>query len=128
MSGQGSLWLKPSGPLGTSLAWRTLFWAHVTIELGPLCEECGMCSRTVVWQGAGTCLSLRSVLTESLILNLFYLPRLTLWFYITHAGMIQYIKKRSINIIHYMNKLKENNHMNISFNAFHSMPFIQTLR
>ena len=31
MPGKGSLLAKPSGPLGTSLAWRTLFWAYVTI-------------------------------------------------------------------------------------------------
>ena len=31
MSGKGSLLAKPSRPLGTSLAWRTLFWAYVTI-------------------------------------------------------------------------------------------------
>jgi hypothetical protein len=30
MSEKGSLLAKPSGPLGTSLAWRTLFWAYVT--------------------------------------------------------------------------------------------------
>ena len=27
MSGKGSLLAKPSGPLDTSLAWRTLYWA-----------------------------------------------------------------------------------------------------
>ena len=31
LSGKGSLLAKPSGPLGTSLAWRTLFWAYMTI-------------------------------------------------------------------------------------------------
>ena len=30
MSGKGSLLAKPSGPLGTLLAWRTLFWAYLT--------------------------------------------------------------------------------------------------
>jgi hypothetical protein len=29
-SGKGSLLAKPSGPLSTLLAWRTLFWAYVT--------------------------------------------------------------------------------------------------
>ena len=32
MSGKGSLLAKLSGPLGTSLAWRTVFWAYVTTE------------------------------------------------------------------------------------------------
>jgi len=31
MSGKGSLLTKPSGPLGTSLAWRILFWAYITM-------------------------------------------------------------------------------------------------
>jgi hypothetical protein len=31
MSGKGSLLTKPSRPLGTSLAWRTLFWVYMTI-------------------------------------------------------------------------------------------------
>jgi hypothetical protein len=31
MSEKGSLLAKPSGPLGTSLVWRTLFWAYMTI-------------------------------------------------------------------------------------------------
>jgi hypothetical protein len=30
MSGKGSLLAKPSGPLGTSLAWRILFWVYRT--------------------------------------------------------------------------------------------------
>lgn len=30
VSGEGSLWAKPSWPLGTSLACRTLLWAYVT--------------------------------------------------------------------------------------------------
>jgi hypothetical protein len=29
--GKESLLVKPSGPLGTSLAWRTLLWAYMTI-------------------------------------------------------------------------------------------------
>jgi hypothetical protein len=29
MSGKGSLLASPYGPLGTSLAWRTLLWAYV---------------------------------------------------------------------------------------------------
>ena len=31
MSEKGSLLAKHSGPLGTSLVWRTLFWAYMTI-------------------------------------------------------------------------------------------------
>ena len=31
MSGKGILLAKPSGPLGTSFAWRTLFWAYMTM-------------------------------------------------------------------------------------------------
>jgi hypothetical protein len=30
MSGKGSVSAKPSGSLGTLLAWRTLFWAYLT--------------------------------------------------------------------------------------------------
>jgi hypothetical protein len=40
MSGKGSLLAKPSRLLGTSLAWRTLFWAYVTIGHVALFEEC----------------------------------------------------------------------------------------
>ena len=76
MSRKGSLLAKPSGPLGTSLAWRTLFWAHVTIELGPLCEECGMCSKPGIWQGQRNYLSIWYVFTESPGLNMLYLTKL----------------------------------------------------
>lgn len=44
-AGKGRLLAKPSGPLGTSLAWRTLFWAYVTIGHFSLREECGVCPR-----------------------------------------------------------------------------------
>jgi hypothetical protein len=33
ISRKGSLLAKPSGPLGTSLAWRTLFGAYATLGL-----------------------------------------------------------------------------------------------
>jgi hypothetical protein len=51
MSRKGSLLAKPSGMLGTSLAWRTLFWAYVTIGNIFLSGECGPCSRSGIWQG-----------------------------------------------------------------------------
>jgi hypothetical protein len=53
MSGKGSLLTKLPGPLGTSLAWRTLFWAYMTTGHISLCVKCGTCSRPEVWQGAG---------------------------------------------------------------------------
>lgn len=74
--GEGSLLAKPSGPLGTLLAWRALFWACMTIGHITLCEECGMCSRPGVWQWAESLLSLRCVPTESVGLNLLFLTKL----------------------------------------------------
>ena len=76
MSGKESLLTKPSGPLGTSLALRTLFWAYMTTGHVSLCEEFGTGSRPGVWQGAGSHLSLRCVPTESLGLDLLYLTKL----------------------------------------------------
>lgn len=38
MSGKGSLLAKPSGPLGTALAWRTPFWAYMTAVTFPYVE------------------------------------------------------------------------------------------
>ena len=40
MSGKGSLLTKPSGPLVTSIVWRTLFWAYITTNHVSLCGEC----------------------------------------------------------------------------------------
>jgi hypothetical protein len=56
MAEKGSLLAKLPGPLGTSLALRTLFWAYLT--RGPICKcgKCGTCSRPGIWQGAGRCL------------------------------------------------------------------------
>ena len=77
VAGKGGLMAKPSGPLGTLSAWRTLFWAYVTTGHVPLGRECGICSRPGVWQGTGSCLSLRCVPTESPGLNLLYLTKLS---------------------------------------------------
>jgi hypothetical protein len=52
MSGKGSLLAKPSGPVGTSLAWRTLFCAYMTTDQASLCVECDLYSRPGIWQGA----------------------------------------------------------------------------
>jgi hypothetical protein len=41
ISGKGSLLAKSSGPLGTSLPWRTLFWTCVTTGHISLCGKCG---------------------------------------------------------------------------------------
>jgi hypothetical protein len=73
MSRKESLLAKTSGTLGSSVAWRTLFWACVTSGHISLCEECGTCSRPGIWQGH---LSLRCVPTESLGLNLLCLTKL----------------------------------------------------
>jgi hypothetical protein len=54
MSGKGSLLAKPSRPLGTSLAWRTLSWAYVTVVTSLLCEKHGTCFKSGVWQGGGS--------------------------------------------------------------------------
>jgi len=35
MCGKGSLLVKPSGSLGTSVAWRTLFWAYRLLVMFP---------------------------------------------------------------------------------------------
>ena len=59
MSRKGSLLANSSGPLGTSLAWRTLFWAYVTTSHISLCWKCGPGSRTGIWQGLGRHLPLR---------------------------------------------------------------------
>ena len=76
MSGKGSLLFKTSAPLGTSLAWRTLFWAYVTTGHVSFCEECGMCSKPEIWKVMGSHLSLRCVPTVSLGLNLLYITKL----------------------------------------------------
>ena len=52
ISRKGSLLAKLSGPLGTSLAWRTLFWA-TWLTVGSV----DMWSRLRIWQGAGRYLS-----------------------------------------------------------------------
>ena len=65
MSEKGSVLAKLWGPLGTSLPWRTLFWAYMTTGLISLCREYGMCSRSGVWQGVGSHLHLRCVPTKS---------------------------------------------------------------
>ena len=74
MSRKESLLAKPSGSLGTLLAQRTLFWAYVSMDTFLLCEKYGTCSKSRVWHGAGSHLSLRCVHTESLGLNLTKLP------------------------------------------------------
>ena len=61
MSEKVSLLVNLLGPLGTSLAWRTLFWAYLTTDHVSLCEGCGLCSRPGIWQGIGCHLSLRCV-------------------------------------------------------------------
>ena len=76
MSGKESLLTKPSGPLGTSLALRSLFWAYMTTGHVSLCEEFGTGSRPGVWQRVGSHLSLRCVPTESPGLNLLHLTKL----------------------------------------------------
>jgi hypothetical protein len=76
MSGKGSLLAKPPEPLGTSLAWRTLFWAYMTVAMSLLCEKPSTCSESGVWQGAGSHLSVSSLPTESQGLNLLYLTKL----------------------------------------------------
>jgi hypothetical protein len=43
MSEKGNLLTEPSGPLVTSLAWRTLFWPYMTTSHMSFCGECGMC-------------------------------------------------------------------------------------
>jgi len=65
MSGKGSLLAKLSQPLGTSLIWRTLFWAVWPSDMLLLCEKPGTCTKEGVWRGAGSHLSLRLVPTES---------------------------------------------------------------
>jgi hypothetical protein len=47
MSGKGSLLARPSGPLVTELAWRTLFWLWT--DVGSVAH---MCSKPGTWQGA----------------------------------------------------------------------------
>jgi hypothetical protein len=76
MSGKGSLLAKPSWPLGTSLAWRTLSWACMTQDTFLLHKKHNMYSKSRVWQGAGSHLSLRCVPTVSLGLNLLYFTKL----------------------------------------------------
>ena len=51
ISGKGSLLSKPSRPLGTSLAQRTLFWAYMNAGRVSLCGNHGTCSRLEIWQG-----------------------------------------------------------------------------
>ena len=56
MSGKRSLLAKPSGLLGTSLAWRILFWAYMITGHNFLCGKCAIHSRKGIWQEAGSCL------------------------------------------------------------------------
>jgi hypothetical protein len=76
VSEKGSLLTKPSRPLGTSLAWKTLFGTYVTTGHISLGEVHDTCFKSRVWQGAGSCLSLRCVPTESQGLDLLYLTKL----------------------------------------------------
>jgi hypothetical protein len=48
---KGSLLTKPLVPLGTSIAWRTLLWAYVTIGHISLYGDCGTYFRPGIWQG-----------------------------------------------------------------------------
>jgi hypothetical protein len=54
MSGKGGLVAKPSGPLGISLAWKTLSWTYMTTGHISLCGKCGTRSRPGIWQGAAS--------------------------------------------------------------------------
>jgi hypothetical protein len=66
MSGKGRLLAKPAGPLGTSLAWRTLSWGYVTTGHVSLCWECGTCSRPGIWRETGSTYRLWWVPTQNL--------------------------------------------------------------
>ena len=54
ISRKGSFLAKLSGPLGTSLAWRTLFWAYVATGHSSLCWKYDIHSRPGIWQSAGS--------------------------------------------------------------------------
>jgi hypothetical protein len=49
---------------------------HCPADIYLLCEKHGTCSKSGVWQGAESCLSLRCAPTESPGLELLYLPKL----------------------------------------------------
>ena len=102
MSGKGSLLAKPSGPLGTSLAWTTLFWAYMALGHISLSEECGMCSRPVIWKGEESQLSLWStkVCAHQVFVSQPALPYQTSWhgFMIHSSHFIFYIINISKNI------------------------------
>lgn len=80
MSGKGSLLAKPSG---TSLAWKTLFWAYVTIEhvviIFFLCEEHGTGSRLGIWQGMKCQVS--GICPVSLQVSVYSILNSLEWFY-----------------------------------------------
>ena len=81
MSWKESLLAKPSGPLGTSLAWRTLFWAYVTTGHISLYGMNSTCSRPGIWQGASRCL-LSQVCTHQVFgdSDPLYPPSFLAWF------------------------------------------------
>jgi hypothetical protein len=87
MSGKGSLLAKPSGPLGTSLAWRTQFWAYMTTGHVSLCKERDMCFRLGIWQRAGSHLTLRCVPKSFWVSTCSTLSNFLAWFYIPHHSV-----------------------------------------
>lgn len=53
MSGKGILLTNPSGPLDTSLTYRTVL-GYCDHRSHFLRGKCGTCSRTEIWKGAGS--------------------------------------------------------------------------
>ena len=79
VSGKGSLLAKPSGPLGTSLAWGTLFCAYVTCPyVGSVAHvPCSEFGREVPTVSGVHPLSFQGF-------NLLYSPSFLAWFSIPH--------------------------------------------
>jgi hypothetical protein len=74
-SRKGSLLANPSGLLGASLAWRTLFLGYMATGRISLCGKCDTCSRPGIWKGAGSCLPSQVCTQDSRDSDPLYLTR-----------------------------------------------------